>query len=865
MNLPEPPKWAVRFLRWYCKPQFLEEIEGDIYELFDRRVESEGLKNARRKFNWDVFRFFRWSNLKRSNSKNMNQFGLLRNYLKLGFRSIQRNVLISAINIFGLAIAIGVGLTTFIFVDLQLNFDQFHSKKDRIYQIVNEVNDEGEDRIWSDSPVTLGPDLLKDHPSVEAFTRIEYVRGNVRYKDKVLDELMAFVDDSYLDIFDFALQDGDVNALKNNDQIILSYDVARKYFGDVSAVGKDLEIKFGNKRIKRYTIGAVLQDYPYNAGLQFGIHLPFNEIYDLGFREKKHSLGALIDATFILMRDGQDISSIHSSFDSYRETYNSADPEWKIIHFEPMVLTDIPVKGYNIYSSVIPSSHPSGKVALAIIALFLLAMACFNFMNISITGISKRLKEIGLRKVMGSVRKQIIYQFLIENLIQTMFALIVGTMISYFFFTPGFDILIPELDVQFRAHEWQNMVIFYVTLLIVVGLVSGAYPAIYVSRFEPISILRGSNKLKGKNIFSKILLGFQFFMAFATIVACFVFTDQSIYMKNKAWGYDPQDVLFINVPDQITFERLKNEFIDHEDVLALSGSTGQVGWANPKQSFDYLDNHFSMRVYEITEGYEDVMGFKLKEGRWLTDREQDQQSAILVNETFVNRMNWQQPIGQTIVHDGNKFTVIGVLKDFYHSDFFNALDPLIFCGLREPGNVRYFSMKVAAGKLIDIDGQLRSKWREINPNDVYRRQFQTDVFDDFYQETKANISIVMVLSSVAIILACLGLYGLISFRIQAKLKEFSVRKVLGAAPKAIASIASKQYTWIILIAFAIGAPLGSMGILQLIKGVFNDPKPVSAAPFVVALLIVFVTLALTVTGQVMKAIRVNPADILRTE
>lgn len=865
MNLSEPPKWAVRFLRWYCKPQFLEEIEGDIYELFDRRVESEGLKSARIKFNWDVFRFFRWSNLKRSNSNNMNHIGLFKNYLKLGFRSIQRNVLISAINIFGLAIAIGVGLTTFIFVDLQLNFDQFHSKKDRIYQVLNRVDDDGQDRLWGDSPITLGPNLVKDHPSVEAYTRVEYVRGNVRYKDKVLDELIAFVDDAYLDIFDFDLLDGDINALKGNEQVVLSSDVARKYFEDVSAVGKEIEIKFGNNQIKRYIVGAVLQDYPYNAGIRFGIHIPFNEVYELGFQERIHSLGTLIDGTFILLREGQDIQSIHSSFDTYKEAHNGSDPEWKILSFQAMALTDIPMEGYSIYSSIIPSSHPAGKVALSVIALFLLAMACFNFMNISITGVSKRLKEIGLRKVMGGIRKQIIYQFLVENLIQTLFALVVGTLISYFLFTPGFDILIPELDVQFRAYEWQSLAILYVALLVAVGLISGAYPAIYVSRFEPIHILRGSNKLRGKNIFSKILLGFQFFLAFSTIVACFVFTDQSIYMKNKAWGYDPEDILFVRVPDNVTYERLKNEFIDSEEVAALAGATGQVGWSNPKQSFEYLDKQFAMRVYGVSEGYMDVMGFKLKEGRFLTDRTQDQESGILVNETFVDRMNWKSPIGRTIVHDGKKLTVIGVLEDFNHSDFFNDLDPVMVHGLRDKDNVRYFSLKVKPGSLIGVDGQLMAKWKEINPNDVYRRQFQSDVFDDFYQEMRANISIVVVLSSVAIILACLGLYGLISFHIQSKLKEFSVRKVLGAAPKSIATIASKQYTWIILFAFAVGAPIGAMGILQLIDGVFSDPKPVSAVPFIVALLLVIVTLALTVTGQVLKAVKVNPAAILRNE
>ena len=864
MNLPEPPKWAVQFLRWYCKPGFLEEIEGDIYELFDRRLEAEGLKKARLKFNWDVLRFFRWSNIKRSNSNKMNQLGLFRNYLKLGFRSIKRNVLISSINIFGLAIAIGVALTTFIFVDLQLNFDQFHTHKDRIYQMVNRVDDDGQDRLWGDSPVSLGPSLLSDHPTVEAYTRIEYVRGDFRYQDKVLNELMAFVDESYFDIFDFAVLDGDKNALRNNNQVVLSYDVAVKYFGDASGVGKDIEIKFGEDRIKRYTVGAVLQDYPYNAGIQFGVHLPFEDIYKLGFREKNHALGSLIDATFIKMREGQEISSIYSSFDGYAAAHNGSDPEWKILAFQHVALVDLPLEGYKIYSGIVPSSHPAGKVALSIIAGLLLAMACFNFMNISITGVSKRLKEIGLRKVMGGVRKQIVNQFFIENLLQTFFALGVGTLLSYFLITPGFDALIPELEVKFRAYAWQDMIILYVTLLTVVGLISGAYPAIYVSRFDPIHILRGSNKLKGRNVFSKVLLGIQFFMAFTTIVACFVFVDQSIYMNNKAWGYEPSNVLFLHVKDYPTYERLRNDFERHESVIHLAGATGQIGWANPKQSFEYLDHQFAIRTYGVSKDYFQVMGLKLKEGRYLSNREEDRQSGIVINETFANRMGWEDPVGKTLVFEGAKRTVVGLLYDFNHSDFFQTVDPVVFHGLDET-EVRYLALKTTPGKLADVDSQLLYAWKDINPNDFYSRQFQSDVFDDFYQEMEANISISAFLSGVAIILACMGLYGLISFHIQAKLKEFSVRKVLGAAPRSIASIASKQYSWIILIAFVIGAPLGTWGILQLINGVFTDPKPVSALPFLISLLIVSVTLALTVTGQVLRAINVNPATILRSE
>lgn len=864
MNLPEPPKWAVRFLQWYCKPQFLEEIEGDIYELFDRRVETEGLKSARRKFGWDVFRFFRWSNIKRSNSNKMNQLGLFSNYLKLGFRSIQRNVLISAINIFGLAIAIGVALTTFVFIDLQLSFNEFMDNRDRIYQVINRVQEEGRDRVWGDSPLFLGPRLVEDHPSVASATRIEIMGGSVRYKDKVLNERLAFVDDTFLDIFDFPVLEGNVDALKDNDRVVISQEIAKKYFDDVSAVGKDLEIKFPNNTVKRFTVGAVLQPYPYNSSFKFGIMLPFESVFTIGLIKNKHDLGDMIDATFVLLHEGQDISTIRSSYEPYKKAYNSADPDWKILNFQEMALADIPIQGRIIYSSVVPTTTLETLITLGVIALLLLGMASFNFMNISITGVSKRLKEIGIRKVMGGVRKQIVYQFIIENILLTVLALIAGTLISYFLITPGFDSLVLGLDIGFRTSKWETLALAYVVMLLAISMSSGAYPAIYVSKFEPVSVLKGTSKLKGKNLFSKVLLGFQFFMAFITIVGCFVFTDQSLYLMNKEWGYDPRDVIFVRVRDQATFERLRNEFIDHADVLAYAGATGQVGWVNPKESFEMLEQQFAIRAYGTTQGYSEIMGLRLKEGRFLTDREEDEQFSVVINEMFVERMGWEDAIGKTIPFRGQNKTVVGVVHDFHYTEYYELIDPIIIYGLSNE-DVNYFSLKTKPGRLEAVDQQMREVWMEINPNDMYNRNYQSKVFDDFYRETSANIAIVVFLSSIAIILACLGLYGLIAFHIQSKLKEFSVRKVLGATPAGIARIAGQQYSWIILAAFIIGAPLGALGMLQLIKGIFPDPKPVAALPFISAFIIVILTLLLTITGQVKRAINVNPATILRNE
>ena len=416
---PSPPKWADRFLRWYCHPYFLEEIEGDVYELFERRLEEKGLKKARFRFVWDVFRFFRWSNIKRSNSKysQMNQLLLFRNYLKLGLRNIRRNLVSSSINIFGLSIAICFSIAIFVFTDIMRNMDSFHTNRDRIYMIPNYVEQEGGNALWGDSPILLGPTIAADHPTVEAFTRMEYRSANVKFNANVFDELTIFVDPAYFEMFDYPFLSGTRDVLYDKNKIVISKAIAKKYFDGEDPIGKALSFKFSDEKIKQMTVGGVLETYPYNSSMVYDFFLPMDHYFDLGF-EEQNDWSFMTDATFIMMKEGKSISTVADSFDQYLTLQNGSDPEWKVTSFEPVVLRDLSRSSYKIVSSVSGGSHPAGQVALTIIAAFLLAMACFNFMNIAVVSAAKRLKEIALRKVMGSVRREIIKQFLVENTLQ---------------------------------------------------------------------------------------------------------------------------------------------------------------------------------------------------------------------------------------------------------------------------------------------------------------------------------------------------------------------------------------------------------------------------------------------------------------
>ncbi|MEO9484533.1 MAG: ABC transporter permease [Ekhidna sp.] len=861
----QPPKWADRFLRWYCHPRFLEEIEGDIYELFERRIEEQNPKTAKVKFIWDVFRFFRWSNVKKSNSKyaTMNQFMLFKNYLKLGMRNIRKNLVTSSINIFGLAIAICFAVSIFIFTDMQLNMDSYHNKGDRIYQLTNYVEQDGSEELWGDTPIELGPSLVSEISSIESFSRIEYRSANVRFGSDVFDELTLFVDPGYFEIFDFPMLSGSKQVLKNKNHVVISKDMAIKYFNEEDPMGKELLFKFTNGELKRLTVGAVLDEYPYNTSMNFDFYLPMDNFHDLGFKGTK-GWAFMTDATFILLKKGEKISTVEERYDDYIELQRSSNPEWKIKAFEAFSLADLSTSSYKIVGAVAGGGHPAGRIALTVIAIFLLSMACFNFMNISVVSASKRLKEIALRKVMGSVRKEIVMQFMTENLLQCLFALIVGTVLSYFFLIPWFDYLIPELNVRFRTAEPVKLVFFLIGLLFSVGIIAGAYPSFYISKFDSITIFKGNQKFGSKNRFSVIMLGFQFFLAITTIVGCFIMTEQNIYLGGKDWGYNPAGTMSIRVSNAEEYELLKNELINNPAVDVYTSSDFLIGRGIIKSSLEIEDKQLPIRQIAVSENYFKTFQLRIKEGRTLTNQVTDQTSNVVVNEKFVEAMKWDNPLGKTFLHDSIRRTVVGVVENFHYYDFFSEIDPVMIKGL-DPKRVRYLTVKTTPEKLPELEASARTAWQGIAPNDPFDREFQEDVFDRFYQENNTNTVLLLFISGIATVLACLGLYGLLSFNVQGKLKEFSVRKVLGAEPKALVRIVSKQYMWVLLISFIVGAPLGAFAMMNIVISIFPDPKSVTALPFIIAMAIILITLVITVAGQINKAIKVNPADLLRNE
>lgn len=857
-----PPKWADRFLKWYCRPDLLEEIQGDAHELFYRRAEKEGETKAKRKYIWDVIRFFRWSNLKKSNKLKINSLIMFNSYLKIGFRNLSKNWVISSINIFGLSLAVGSAITVFMFIDLQHNMDSFHEKKDKIYALINHVKDENGIELWARNPLLIGPELTSNSAVVENVVQVDFNYGNVRFENKVFRETITYVDPSLFDMFDFQLASGSRNALDQKQNMVISPLVAEKYFGDLDPIGQTISIKFAGNRSQSYLINGVLEKYPTNASFQFDILVPMSNLKELS--DENLSWDRLTSATFVQISDGHIPTELDAQMKNYAALHNEAASGWNIEKFEFVPLDQLALRSYEIRESISMSGHPAGRLTIGVISFILLALACFNYMNIAVASAAKRLKEIALRKVMGGNRTHIVHQFMTENIILCALSMVLGTLMSYYLFVPGFNLMLPFV-MPFSFSSFKLGALFFGGLLIVIGFASGSYPAFYISKFQPVSIFKGNQKLGGNNLFSKALLSMQLILAFMTVVACFVFSENGRYFNSKDWGYDPNGLFTVVIQNEQQYNELARLAEAIPTVEMYASSKGHINSYDLLTTAESLGVEIKSHHYQCTANYPQTMNLRMLEGNFFDDAQNTEASNLaIINDVFAKKMGWIEPMNQTFSHDSTSYTVVGVVESFYLYGFHSEKSPAFYT-LADPKDCLYFTFKVPEDQMFDIDDQVHEAWFEIAPNDPYNRRFQRFAFDGFYQSNDANIALMGVVSFFAIILGCMGLFGLLSFNLQRRMKEFGVRKVLGAGRGTLIRLANKEYLWIMVAAFFLGAPLGFLLMDKLLQIMYQDPMQITPIPFILSITLMALTVGLTVTGQILNVTKVNPVEVLRSE
>jgi putative ABC transport system permease protein len=862
MNV-KPPRWADRFLEWYCHPELLDEIQGDAYELFYRRAKTQ-TKKANLYFVWNVLRFFKWRNIRKDRLKNYSPTptAMFKSYFITGIRSMLRNPIPSAINIIGLSVAIGCAVLVFILEDSFYNLDSMHDKAERIALVVNHVKEGDGAQQLAPSPVPLA-EVLKENSAVENVVRLGRGAAAVRVGDKVFNEGIFYGDPDFLSVFSFKIYSGNRDALKNKNQLMLTRDMAIKYFATEDVIGKNISLKFNGEYKQEFTIGGVLENTPANSSMYFDFLVPSAVWEDLN-KSQLQDWSKNLSVTFVLFKEGQSFDQLKSSLKTYKEIQNKANPDHPVEYAELLPLTQVAERSYQIEGTLSWSNLPAAMIAFIVTGAFLILLACFNYMNVAVASISTRLKEIGVRKVIGGGKKEIIQQFLVENLVMCTIALILGTLLAYYFLVPGFDSLFP-IKVVFEVSSWRMVITFFGALLLFVALISGAYPALYVSSFSAVKILKGKEKFGSKSWFSRTLLTLQFTLSITTIVACLVFAWASFYFEGKDWGYNKDNTIVIQLQNARQFEELKSGITSDKNIITYAGSTYQIGKYVPLQKIKKKEDEYSVSHFPIGFEYLETMNIRLKEGRFFdVGIASDKVESVIVNEAFVKKMGWNTPLKESFMCDSTKRFVVGVVEDFNYKDFYLGVEPAMFT-IASSDQFLFFVAKAQAGHVVETSDRLKNEWHRIAPDDPYKGFIQNEVFDRFLNGNKANNKVIYFVSAVSMLLAAMGLYGLVSYNLTRRLREFSVRKVFGANVFQIFRLMNRDYLWILLIAFFVGAPLGGYLMNLMLAASYEESIPNTIWPYVISISTMVLTVGITVLSQLKRVIYENPTETLRSE
>ncbi len=790
---------------------------------------------------------------------------MIRNYFKLGFRNLTKNRLSSTINILGLALAVGCSMVVFEFFDWSMHMDSFHRKINNLFVIERITEKNGNQQPWGDSPAPMGPMLKADFPQIKNFTRISSAGVIIKENDNVFKENVTFTDDAFYKMFDFPVKWGNKQHFTDLDGIVLTEYLSNKLFGKVNPVGKNVNLRFNNngkEMVVNFTVKGVFDKMPIESSWYFSALVPHAKMTALGM-DKTGDWAQNTDITFLEATNEAALTPIIAQNKKYVELYNAANKDNKIVAYNYQPLRTMNFHSYAVFNNHFNSTHIAAYFMLLIIAIATLLLVYFNYMNIAIASASARLKEIGVRKVMGSSRKQIIIQFILENIILCTIAVMIGVLLAKYLFIPWFaQIVNVDLSKSMFANyrTWVTLLI-----LIVVSAISGAaYPSFYISAFKPVAIMKGNSKMGSKNRFRKALLGFQFFLTFLAISVTLSFVNENKEVKAKPWGYTPANNVVVNLDKTAKYETFKDELLGSNTAKAVTGSVQALGYWSTQMVIKTDGKEQTVQSLSALPGFATQMGISITKGRDLNPQFQsDQTDAILVNQAFLKQMHWTTGIGKSIDYNNKQYKVVGEVNDFRFEDFQRAVPPVMLMGCK-PADVAYVYAKTSLGLFSSAHKSVEKVWKRVNPNLPFEYHYQDTVFDGYFSGFYQIAQVIGAAAMIMIVISISGIFGLALLILGKKMKEISVRKVLGAGMGTIVYIINKEFLFAVGIAVAIGLPFsywltGNLFLLLLEK------SSVSITPLVLAFLSLILMIIVSVSWHIYKAHTSNPTKYLKEE
>ncbi len=812
---------------------------------------------------------------------------MLLNYLKLTLRNIGKSKINFFINVFGLAIGLACCILVILFVKNEITYDRFHTQANQIFRPYMTELEEDQTRVNTVTPGPLGPLGLSEIPEIKEYVIIGQFTDLVKKGNEPIQERAFTASSSFFRVFSFKILDGSVEGIfEGPNDVVLTKSMATKYFGNDDPIGKTLSMHIGDD-FRDMVVKAVTEDSPSNSSIQYNF-LVSEENNKYLFPERMlRSWFAMFSETYFLLEEGADQATVEAKFVPVMEEIFGERSAQRSYDIKLQPLTDIHLNT-DLPAGIAQVSDPKYSYILASVAFVILLVACVNFMNLSIGLSISRAKEIGMRKVMGAEKRQLIFQFLSESMTLAVIGVSFGILLAFALLPTFNDLAGTSLTLDFSLMN----VALLLGIMLLVGLGAGFYPALVLSSFKPLNILRGNASLGiGKQHLRKAMMILQFVFSIFLIATTLIMSRQLSFLSNKNLGFDKENLVIVQgastgrgIRDMIKkgmeqSELYRNQLISNPDITGVSVSSftpGNGGWLQIGYRDEGETRNFQVNI--VKDGYVEVSGMELAAGRAFSrDIATDAQSAIVVNEAFVRDFGLENPVGKKI--PGGQFgnhQIIGVVKDFNFESLHTQVVPVvltmnadfIFSGAQEIGissrpNPNY-SVRIKPGKLSETIKYLETTWQRLYPGTPFDFEFLDERLAAQYEQEENLGEIITTAAVLAIIIGCLGLFALSKLSIESRSKEIGIRKVLGASYQTILYSFSKGYGVLIIIAFLIAIPL-SFYLAKEWLTTFEYTIALNGLEFALAGLATMVIAIITLSFHSVKVARANPALTLRDE
>ncbi len=782
------------------------------------------------------------------------------NYLKIAWRNISRSKGYAFINIGGLGIGIAASILIMVWVQFELSVDRFYEHSDRIYAVWRNAEMQGEIFTWDYTPAPYSPALKEKFPEVEEATRItEWDAQMLTVGANSFYEESSFVDPGFFKIFPFEVLEGDpVAALEDPNSIILTETVAKKLFPDEDAMGKMVLVE---KRMD-FMVKAVIKDLPENTDFKFRFFLPFRKLEDMGWASPKWDNNSF--RTFVLLQKGTDLDTFNEKFSGFTA-----------MHMEASGTSDFlfPVSDLHLHSKFENGQSVGGKIELirlfGIIAVIVLLIACINFINLSTAQSQNRAKEVGVRKVTGAGRGMLISQFLVESILITLFAFGIAIVLVSLSLPWFQDLIGKNLQNPFeQPYFWVLSTVY----IFIIGVMAGSYPAFLLSSFSPSIVFK--TKLNTNKYWinpRQALVVLQFAIVAILISSVWIVRDQMNFVQNRDLGLDKENLIFHPVTEPIRKSKLafREELLGMPEVASVTytfspltniySDTGGMVWQGKNEEDNRSISRMGSDAHLVeTAGMELIAGRDIDVYTYPSDS-----NTVILNEKALEIMDFEEPLGQVIQDKGDNYTVVGVVKDYIMDSPFDEVQPIVVFGPKM--NLNFIHIRIKEGN--DYKStmmNLAEVFNKFNPDAPFEYEFVDQIHAKKFNNQQRTSKLMGIFTGLAIIISCLGLFGLAAFIAEQRRKEISVRKVLGASVPGLVRLISSEFTKLVLIAVVLGIPVAWYFMDSWLK-TFTYRTSIDWKIFlwtsVLALLIAF----LTVSSQAIKTAMINPAKILKDE